>query len=155
MKITKISDDKLIHLANNPNNIVYKYNDVSTPLPHHKIMPLSEVKKTIDEIWNITKTLIENKSTRQDTNKIRKKLKKKWPDFYLSHPLIFDRIVDVNTTEKEIQGLYYMIFLKESENKGHIADGAQKLQSFIMDKFGMTEDQYRKKYPKKKIEKFK
>jgi hypothetical protein len=144
MEIEQIANEKLDQLAKNPNNIVYRYVDQEAP---SAIMPLSEVKDHILQLWGEFKQLKQNKElTYPQVRKLQKKIclqNTKWANFSKSHPLIFDRIVDHRTGEAEIKALLYMLFLKDMENKGTIQDGQQRLQSYIMDSFSMPEEEYR------------
>jgi catabolite regulation protein CreA len=144
MEIQKIEDEKLQRLADDPNNIVYRFEDVSV---QHQILPLSEVKDNIMELWKEFKEIKGEKTlSYSQVRKIRITLEnknKKWKKFSNSHPLIFDRVVDHRTGEEEIKALLYMIFLRSIQDKGEIANGAEQLQSYIFDKFSMSESDYR------------
>jgi len=144
MEIKKIADEKLQELADDPANIVYKYEDGDAPAT---VMPLPEVKTNILQLWDDFKKMKGGrKLSYSEVRKVRRKLEKsneKWKSFSKTHPLIFDRVVDHRTGEAEIKALLYMIFLKDMQNKGQITNGAEQLQSYIFDTFAMSEEEYR------------
>jgi hypothetical protein len=151
MEISQIQDDKLKQLAEDPDNIVYRYEDLPVPAT---IMPLSEVKQLIQELWKEFKMIKGSTTlTLRAARKIRHQLstKSKWSSFSKTHPLIFDRIIDHQTGEKEIEALLYMIFLRELQDNGAIQNGADQLQAYIVKQFAMTADEYKAKNTDAKI----
>ena len=151
-EIQKLEDKKLEQLAANPDNIVYRYQDTEEPTV---VLPLETVKRNIHELWEEFKELRgERLLTISDVRKIRTRLEStnaKWAAFSKSHPLIFDRVVDHRTGEPEIKALLHMIRLKHDQEAGKIKDGAEKLHSYIMKKFAVSEAQYRSQNPKANI----
>ena len=144
MEIQKIADEKLDRLADDPDNIVYRYTDQAVP---DVVMPLMEVKDHIVQLWALFKDTVKGRElTYAQIRQLRRNICRKYPKwnkFSASHPLVFDRVVDHRTDEPEIRALLYMIFLKDMQNKGDIQDGAQQLQSYIFDTFATTEAEYR------------
>ena len=148
-KLKEISDAKLQKLSENPNNIVYKYEE-KPRLKESEIIPLPKVEKFIRELWAETtmvyNTKLQGVRNRLNMKKVRWWLLKKsphkaqWILFSETHPLIFDRVTDMEMTPKEIQALQYMIFLK---SKGH---RREELQKYLWSNFSMSEAEYRKKY---------
>jgi hypothetical protein len=144
MEIKQIEDEKLESLAQDPDNIVYRYTD--SDRIQDNVMPLTDVKDTIMELWNVFKPYVKQNLSYPEVRKLRRKLIKKnikWANFSKSHPLIFDRVVDHRTGEPEIKALLYMIFLKEMNNKKQINNGAEQLRKYIFDTFSMSEKEYR------------
>jgi hypothetical protein len=142
MEIQKIADQKLQSLANDPNNIVYKYEDGEVP---ENVMPLPDVKDNIMALWKRFKEVKAGKTlSYRQCRGIRRSLEDEgWASFSKTHPLIFDRVVDHRTGEPEIKALLYMIFLKSMHDKGDIENGQEQLQSYIFEKFAMSEEAYR------------
>lgn len=144
MEIHKITDEKLEQLANDPKNIVYRYTDQKAPVT---ITSLPEVKNSVLELWAKFKEIRNDRTlTYKQARNIRVNLCKhdiKWRNFSASHPLIFDRVVDHRTGEKEIEALLYMICLKESEQSGKSQKAKQQLQAYLMSKFAVSEEEYR------------
>ena len=146
MDIQKIEEEKLQQLAADPDNIVYKYEDTPTPAT---ILSLDTVKENIEQLWQEFLQMKGNRVlTFSDCRQFRSKLEStnpKWAAFSKSHPLIFDRVVDHRTGEAEIKALLHMIRLRERQNDGEISDGAEKLHSYILKKFAVSESEYKAK----------
>ena len=146
MEMQKITDAKLDELAEDPNNIVYKYMDLPAP---DVVMSLPQVKEHILDLWKQFKEMKKNKTlTYGQVRKIRIKLCRQfpiWKSFSASHPLIFDRIVDHRTGEEEINALLYMISIKEKQNSGKIQNGLEHIKEYIFHKFAVSEEEFRAK----------
>ena len=151
-KFSRIAEDKLDDLAEDPNNIVYKYAEREPLAPEH-VVPIETVRGSIKTLWDEVQLVrLKLNSSESKTLQLKKLvwwLKKKspnakrWESFYMTHPLIFDRCVALDTTEKEIEALYYMIELKSKENT---AQGRNKLQEYILKTFSMSKEESEKKY---------
>ncbi len=140
----EISDAKLEELAKNPDNLVLKYKDRKR-LPVDQILPLAAVRQCITDLW----TAVESFKTEElqlaahgtmnteQACRLHALLIKSgtWTSFSKTHPLIFDRCVNKDTTNKEITALLYMIFLKQQEESGLINDGAHQLQNYVLHTF--------------------
>ena len=142
MELHKLSDEKLRSLAEDPTNIVYRYEDGAIPL---RVLSLPEVKDNIQRLWERFKDLKAGRTISQkQCRRIRTKLETEgWASFSATHPLIFDRVVDPKTGEPEIKALLYMIFLKDLQAQGAIANGPERLQQYILDTFAVSEETYR------------
>jgi hypothetical protein len=151
-KFSRIGEDKLEELAEDPNNIIYKYAD-REPLAPADVVPIETVRECIKKLWEeiqlVRLKINRNESTTLQQKKLVWWLKtkspnaKQWGSFYTTHPLIFDRCVALDTTEKEIEALYYMIELK---CKNNTVQGRNKFQEYILNTFSMSKKESEKKY---------
>ena len=136
MEIKEMTPDQLKKLAANKSNIVMQYQDTPAPLT---IMALPDVKDSIEQLWKEFKEMKSNKTiTSIQARKMRKELEDRnprWAAFSKSHPLIFDRVVDHQTGDKEIYALMHMIALRKKQDDGEITNGAETLQEFIFKMF--------------------
>jgi hypothetical protein len=151
-KFSRIAEDKLDELAKDTNNIVYKYVDREHLAPAD-VVPLDTVKQCITTLWKETQ-LVRLKINPKDSLSLQQKklvwwLKKKsphakqWESFDMTHPLIFDRCVAQDTTEKEIEALYYMIELNCKEN--NTAESKNKFEQYILKTFSVSKEKSIKK----------
>jgi hypothetical protein len=155
--IKEFSENKINSLAENPDNIVYKYVD-REPLKPQDILQLETVQDYIKELWlEVQMVRTDKLKCTTDLNSLQAKklvwwLKtksqhaKRWILFSDTHPLIFDRCVARNTTNEEIKALLYMIYLKKQENNHQIQNGQQHLQEYLMNTFAMSEEESVKRY---------
>lgn len=157
MKFTEVADENLEKLAQDPKNIVYKYME-RPPLSPEKVLSLDTVKTHITDLWNEVKMVRKDKLHCQNdlsdlqARQLRWWLLTKspnavcWQNFSETHPLIFDRCVGKDTSEKEITALRYMIFLKEKAQNGKLNNGTELLQDYMWNTFSMSEKEYRNKH---------
>lgn len=148
MSIKELSDQKLDRLSNDPNNIVYKYED-RKPLPVDEIVPLHKVKELIIELWDETQMVRKSKlkcPIGKDMSLLQcKKLrwwlvtkspkKVQWQKFSMTHPSMFDCCTGQRTTQKEITAMMYIIYLKERCAKDSSIDGKKYLQEYLWKTF--------------------
>lgn len=158
MDFQKITDQKLDDLAKDPKNLVYKYKD-RDPLPPDQIPALEDVKDRIHQLWGEVMVVRGEKLHCEEgpmSSLQERKLKwwlftkspnkAQWTRFSETHPLIFDRCVGRETTEKEILALMYMIFLKKKQQDGALTDGPEQLQEYLWKTFSMEESEYRARH---------
>jgi hypothetical protein len=150
-EVRQISDDRLGTLADDPRNVVYKYNDLDS-LPADKIRPLPEVRRLVLGLWDEVRHLrterfkVEGPLSSFQSQRLRYWILKKsaerdqWRAFSATHPMIFDRCLHRDTTQREVDALLHMIDMKMGTGT------AQQLQTYIMDTFAVSEKEYRKKH---------
>jgi len=145
----KISDEKLKVLAKDPKNLVYHWKD-REKLSENEIVPLAEVKDKVARLYALftelrqafVKKNISIRRKQWDYIKSKIKSDPEWKRFSFTHPLIYDRIVNPETTEKEVQAIMFMINLREKQNTGSISDGKERLAKHVMDQFSMTPEEW-------------
>jgi hypothetical protein len=120
-----------------------KFQDVGTQLPPDQIVPLKEVAALIQELWNLLQKKLKGRKMPQSKEKsCRLRILKqdiKWARFAQTHPLIFDRVVSHDTTEKEITALLYMLFLKDQEVAKGLNGAKEKLREYLFQNFARDE----------------
>lgn len=137
-----MTEEQAIELAKNPQNIVYHYAD-REPLP--KAVPLDKVNLSVIKCWEKYKDLrreviaAHGSVTQASYKKIHKKLSIEFANFSFTHPLIFDRIVHPETTQKQIDTILWMIEIKREEPGD---SGRVKLAKHVMDKFAVTKEEW-------------
>lgn len=121
-EVRQLSEAELRNLADDQKNVVYHFKERER-LPQSEILPLDEVKSKVLRLYAEyeaeRKVYIDAKRAirRSDWERIVRKLKNKpeWQRFDYTHPLIVDRILNPETTRKEIKALLFMIWWKEKD----------------------------------------
>ena len=71
--------------------------------------------------------------------RIRKTMQHEFETFSHTHPLIFDRIVNPETTSAHIDTLIYMVHLRRREPTN---EGRAKLAKHVVDKFAVSREEW-------------
>lgn len=142
-KYRNLSDAHLDELSKDPRNLVYKYVD-REPLPDSEIVPVDDVKDKITRLYSELTSFrqrfidrgvpIQQRHWKRIVARINKN--EEWARFSFTHPLIFDRIVHPETTEKEITALMFMMFLYARRDT--VPNGKEVLAEYLMTNFSMT-----------------
>lgn len=155
MSVHKLTDGDISKLAENKENIVYRWGQLPTP---EKILTLEEIKQLREEIWEAFSQLKRGRTTLSmkqvlKARRLIKEMKPEWEAFSRSHPLIFDGIVASHTTDREMEAMQEMSRLKQLVKEGKISDveGRARLQAYIMSTFAVPEAEYRRLNPDKNI----
>jgi hypothetical protein len=141
----EFTEHQLRTLAMDKTNLVYHWKDRDV-LPAHHVVSVGAVADKVRRLYSLLTTL------RQETIAQQRAMGPKrwqyikrhilsideWRQFDYTHPLIFDRVVSLETTDLEIDGLAYMMQLKESEMAGEITNGKELLTKHLLRTFGMT-----------------
>jgi hypothetical protein len=128
---------------------VFKFGDRQA-LAKDKIVPFAVVEKNITDLWEEvkhTREISRCKSGKDHEGKLRRWLvseghpeRTRWIAFDETHPLIFDRCIDKDTTDKEITALLHMLHLQETGRP------PEDLKAYIWENFSVPEDVYREKH---------
>ncbi|MGB1272127.1 MAG: hypothetical protein ACPG5T_08640, partial [Endozoicomonas sp.] len=140
--------DRLAELSKDPANLVYHYAD-REPLPEEDIVPVDQVRDKIERLFQVLQEFRRQFSEKGVAmqEKHWKRIKAKimsnpeWKSFSFTHPLIYDRIVNPETTEKEIEALMFMIFLHSRKDK--VPNGKEVLAEYLLTNFSMTPDEWK------------
>lgn len=132
-KMRQFTDEELAELAADPDNVVYRYEDVGAPL--ETVVPLDDVRHLVDELWAIRRVL-GSELTFKQADRLRRRTERQDPRFLAfskSHPLMFDEILGRRTTEKSYRAMLHMIGLhrKTGGSKG----GRAQLEKYVMRTF--------------------
>ena len=137
-----LTDEKVKLLAEDPRNKVYRY--VSRdPLPEP--VPLDTVEQLIKNCWTrFSELRVEALSrnpvmTEQAFVRIRKTMQQEFKTFSNTHPLIFDRIVNPESTPDHIDTLIYMVHLRRQDPTN---EGRAKLAKHVVDKFAVSREEW-------------
>ena len=121
-RLEKFSQAQLEKLTENDKNVVYEYKE-RKPLPKAQIVPLQLVH---DKVKRLRHLYLQERAMTQGTefnyhenNLVKNKLRltNEWKRFDYTHPLIFDLVTGLNTTDEDMQLLVDMIRLKFNPNK--------------------------------------
>jgi len=148
MGTMKLTDAKLDQLAKDPLNIVYKFKGPDR-LDATKVIPISTIRVLIPELWcefklvKTTKLGYELRAKMSPVNERKARWwlltkspnKTKWGCFNETHPLIFDRCTQKDTTMTEIDTMLRMIDIREQEDRGEIDDGKRIFQNYVVETF--------------------
>lgn len=134
-KLVELNEEKLAALASDPQNIVYHWGSRER-LHDDDIVPLDEVRDKILRFHSLCQKLKSDHKIKT-VGKLKKlaNLNAEWVQFERTHPVTYDRIVNLETTDKEIQALMYMIDLKSRESLGDITNGRDMLQQYLVKQF--------------------
>ena len=151
-----LNTDQLTELAKDPQNIVYHFKD-RAPLPQSEVVPIHEVRDKITRLYTRYKMerrlFIERKKIikRKQWNYIKAKILKdpEWARFNVTHPIILDRVLHPETTDREIKTLMFMIFLREKQDAGEITDGLESLKEYVFSEFAVSKEEHEAQQKKK------
>lgn len=150
MEISKntamLSQDQLKDLSKDPKNIVVHFKE-REKLKDSEIVPVDQVTEKIKNLYAFLTELRNGyisknqQITKKRWNIIKKKIlaQEEWKNFDYTHPLIFDRIVNPETTRKEIDALLKMTEMKQ---KNDTEDGMKNFHDYILKTFSITKEQY-------------
>jgi hypothetical protein len=137
-----LTDEKVKLLAEDPRNKVYRY--VSRdPLPEP--VPLDTVEQLIKNCWKRfselrAEALYKNPvMTERAFVRIRNTMNQEFKTFTNTHPLIFDRIVNPESTQAHIDTLIYMVHLKRKDPSN---EGRAQLAKHVVDKFAVSREEW-------------
>lgn len=148
-KMMSLSEDHLKELAKDPKNLVYHFKD-REKLPAEEVVPLNRMKGKIERLYALycaerKKFIDKNRPvTKKRWNCIKTKILQveEWKQLDHTHPLIVDRILNPETTEKEIEALQFMVFLKGKQEENEITDGLETFHDYLIKEFSLTKEQY-------------
>jgi hypothetical protein len=137
-----LTDEKIAALAEDPRNQVYRY--VSRErLP--QAVPLDDVQQLVTNCWQRfnelrTAALAKNPvMSKKAFVRIRDTMNHEFKSFSYTHPLIFDRIVNPETTPVHIETLLYMINLRRNDPT---EAGRTQLAKRVMDTFAVSREEW-------------
>ena len=141
----ELNDEQLNKLSRDKKNVVYHWKD-RDPLPRSQVLSLVEIEDKVTRLYALfSKLRVETIQKQGVMGPKRWKYIKdyilkqeEWKSFDYTHPLIFDRIVNLETTDKEIQSIMIMISLKAQQDAGEISDGKKLLTQHLLQTYGMT-----------------
>jgi hypothetical protein len=152
MKVNKkteyYSEQKIEELSKDKNNIVYRYADRGHVVKD--IMSLEDVRDHIVELFDIVKNSHINKKTQNATRIKICKSEKKWEAFALSHPTIFESLVNERCTEKTKKTYLQILYLKKMEINKEITNGRAMVEDLVLKEYGVPEAEYRADNPDSK-----
>ena len=137
-----MTDEKIAALAEDPRNQVYRY--VSRErLP--QAVPLDEVEQLVTDCWRrfsdlrgaaLAKNPVMSKKS---FVRIRDTMNQEFKNFSFTHPLIFDRIVNPESTQVHVDTLLYMINLRRNDPT---EAGRTRLAKKVMDTFAVSREEW-------------
>ena len=149
MTQASLTEKQLEKLSKDPKNVVYKWGERDR-LPNEEVVCLDEVASKITRLYDAycdfrqqfvqRRVPIRNHHYRRIQARLLQD--EEWARFNHTHPLIFDRIVHPETTQKEIDALLFMVRLKQQNDT---PEGYQQLGKHIMQQFAMTPEEWEQK----------
>ncbi len=153
-QLHNFTNDQLEEFANDPQNIVLKYDHDKGKLPDDQIMPTNEVRARIKQIVE-ERGNFEN-SLKKELSRLKYKILfgnhlRKIADlkaFEKTHPNLFDIVTKKDTTAAEIDMVFEMIDLFD-KTKGS-EEGKEQVQNRCWERFSMNADDHEKFKQKQK-----
>jgi len=153
-KYEKFTDEHLNTLSQDPQNLVYRYNS-RDELPEEEIVPVEEVLSKVKRLYaeycakrNVY--IQQNKAVKKkDWLRMKEELlcDPEWKRFDYTHPLIFDRVISPDTTEKEIKHIVFLIILKMRTNAGNRTpqQAQEEAIKYLTEQFSMSKEEWNEK----------
>ena len=145
-KFQLYSEQELATIAADPNNLVYQYKGKDR-LPESDRVALVDVKDKVQRLYGVYSELRQRFIAKKGmvTQPIYMAIKRRllqdpeWKALDTTHPLIFDRIVHPETTQKEIDVLLVMISLKTTRDT---PAGAEQFRQHVLEQFSISPEEY-------------
>jgi hypothetical protein len=134
--VRQFSDDHLRELAEDPDNIVYKYEDVGDPLAPDDIVPLNTVRAVVRDLWALHPRKELKYKEADNLRRGAEKMDPRFASFSKTHPLMFDLVLGRRTTQQDVDALLYTVDLHEKTAGS--ANGKKKLEKYLMRTFADT-----------------
>lgn len=137
-----LTDERVAALAEDPRNKVYRY--VSRE-PLAQAVPLDDVQRLVTSCWQRfselrTAALAKNQvMSKKAFVRIRDTMNEEFKDFSFTHPLIFDRIVNPESTQVHVDTLLFMINLRRNDPT---EEGRAKLAKRVIDTFAVSREEW-------------
>ena len=145
-----LTEEHLEELAKDPKNVVYHWKDQHARLSPDDVVSIDVVRDRVKRLFELYSELRKTMLSRRDHigerewKNIHHRILQdaEWKRFSETHPLIFDRVVHPETTEKEVKAVLFMIFLKEQERLGKCDNPQEVLSEYIVGKFAISQEEW-------------